>query len=233
MGFADLPGFGYAKLSKDVKESVEMAAERYLGKRRELALGILLVDTRRIPSEDDRAVLAALYDLGLPILVVATKVDKIKSKEALRSSLEEVRLGLGLPEGQPFYISSMTGEGVRQLWSIIMDACEDKVEELRDELEGKLQKDDQEIDPDDTIMLDDEGNWIEEEEENTSEGLEWVRNYAYYDESKAKNRKQKQPNEASLMKMRENEAAQAAANEAMKLKKLRQTVKKMERQGEV
>ena len=46
LGFADLPGFGYAKLSKDVKESVEMAAERYLGKRRELALGILLVDIR-------------------------------------------------------------------------------------------------------------------------------------------------------------------------------------------
>ena len=209
-----------------------MAAERYLGKRRELALGILLVDTRRIPSEDDRAVLAALYDLGLPILVVATKVDKIKSKEALRSSLEEVRLGLGLPEGQPFYVSSMTGEGVRQLWSIIMDACEDKVEELREELEGKLQKDEQEIHPDDTIMLDEEGNWIEEEE-NTSEGLEWVRNYAYYDESQAKRRKQKQLNEASLMKMRQNEAAQAAANEAMKLKKLRQTVKKMEREGDV
>lgn len=232
MGFADLPGFGYAKLSKDVKESVEMAAERYLGKRRELALGILLVDTRRIPSEDDRAVLAALYDLGLPILVVATKVDKIKSKEALRSSLEEVRLGLGLPEGQPFYVSSMTGEGVRQLWSIIMDACEDKVEELREELEGKLQKDEQEIHPDDTIMLDEEGNWIEEEE-NTSEGLEWVRNYAYYDESQAKRRKQKQLNEASLMKMRQNEAAQAAANEEMKLKKLRQTAKKMEREGDV
>ena len=46
LGFADLPGFGYAKLSKDVKESVEMAAETYLGKRRELALGILLVDIR-------------------------------------------------------------------------------------------------------------------------------------------------------------------------------------------
>ena len=83
LAFADLPGFGYAKLSKEVKESVEMAAERYLGKRKELALGILLVDVRRVPSDDDRAVLTALYDMGVPILVVATKIDKIGSKNML------------------------------------------------------------------------------------------------------------------------------------------------------
>ena len=78
LGFADLPGFGYAKLSKETKESVEEAAERYLGKRRELALGVLLVDSRRVPNADDRAVLAALYDIGVPLIVVATKSDKLK-----------------------------------------------------------------------------------------------------------------------------------------------------------
>lgn len=233
MGFADLPGFGYAKLSKEVKESVEMAAERYLGKRRELALGILLVDVRRVPSDDDRAVLAALYDMGVPLLVVATKVDKMRSKNSLSSALEDVRIGLGLPEGQPFYVSSVTGVGVKQLWSIIMDACEDKVEDLREELEGKREGDYEERDPDDTIMLDDEGNWIEEEEEPNAEGLEWVRNFAYYDDSKERTNEPYTPSESSLAKMKENEDNQAAANEAMKLKKLRKTVREMERRGEI
>lgn len=232
MGFADLPGFGYAKLSKDVKESVEMAAERYLGKRRELALGILLVDIRRVPSDDDRAVLAALYDMGVPLLVVATKVDKIRSKNSLAPALEEVRMGLGLPEGQPFCVSSLTGEGVKQLWSIIMDACEDKVYSLREELEGRREEHERDPDIDDTIMLDDEGNWIEEDEP-TAEGLEWARNFAYYDDSNDGKSDGYEPSEASKMKMRENEANQAAANEAMKLKQLRKAARQMERNGEL
>ena len=233
MGFADLPGFGYAKLSKDVKESVEMAAERYLGRRQELALGILLVDVRRVPSDDDRAVLAALYDMGVPILVVATKVDKIRSKTGLSDALEKIRKGLGLPEGQPFYVSSMTGEGIKQLWGIIMDACEDKVLDLREGMEGTNWEQDRGVDPDDTIVLDDEGNFIEEEEEYNDEGLEWVRNYAYYDESKESRNKENQLSEESLAKMRQNEANQAALNQAMKLKSLKKVSRRMERKGDV
>jgi GTP-binding protein len=232
MGFVDLPGFGYAKLSKDVKESVEMAAERYLGKRKELALGILLVDIRRIPSEDDRAVLAALYDMGVPILVVATKVDKLRSKATLSDALEEVQMGLGLPEGQPFQVSSVTGEGVKQLWSIIMEACEDKVCELKEGMEGKLNRDETEADEDDTILLDEDGNWIEEEEA-TAEGLEWVKNYAYYDDSKEITKGSTALRPGSIQKMKENEESQAAANKAMKLKSLKKASRRMERQGDV
>ena len=130
LGFVDLPGFGYARLSKEMKESVQVAAELYLGKREELVLGILLVDIRRNPSDDDRAVLAALYDMGVPILVVATKVDKV-SKNELQIQLEQIRDGLGLPDGQPFCVSAVTGEGTKQLWSLILEACEQGVEEFR------------------------------------------------------------------------------------------------------
>jgi len=89
LGLADLPGFGYAKLSKEPKSQVEAAAESYLAKRHELALAVLLVDARRVPSADDRAVLAALYDLNVPLCVVATKVDKLgpnQMEAALSSS---------------------------------------------------------------------------------------------------------------------------------------------------
>ena len=135
LGLVDLPGFGYAKLSKENKESVQLAAENYLAKRKELVLGILLVDIRREPSDDDRAVLAALYDKGLPIVVVATKIDKM-SKVELEPALEEIRMGLGLPEGQPLCVSSVTGEGIKNMWQIIMEACEAGVEEYR----GKLRR---------------------------------------------------------------------------------------------
>ena len=152
LGFADLPGFGYARLSKEIKEKVEVAAERYLEKRKELALAILLIDARRVPSDDDRAVLAALYDNDVPICVVATKVDKINANQ-LEQSLEAVRDGLGLPEGQPFAVSSVTGEGTRDLWKIIMDACESHVSESKSMAEGGASA---EEDDDEEEFIDDE-----------------------------------------------------------------------------
>lgn len=235
LGFADLPGFGYAKLSKEVKESVEMAAERYLGRRRELALGILLVDIRRIPSDDDRAVLAALYDLDIPLLVVATKVDKIRSKNALPIALEEVRVGLGLPQGQPLCISSVTGAGVKQLWSIILDACEDKVDELKEEVEtGKKKSADR--DEDETIKLDDEGNWIDEP---TDEGLDWIQSFSYHDDndqdatSYQSGQGKNNISEESRRKMKENEEMQAAQNESQKVKNLKKVARQMQRKGEL
>ena len=169
LGLVDLPGFGYAKLSKETKESVQNAAEKYLGKRKELAVGVLLVDIRRQPSDDDRAVLAALYDMGVPIVVVATKVDKL-SKNQLDTSLETLRQGLGLPEGQPLCVSSIDGTGIKDLWRIILEGCESTVEELRSKLEsgGSTLKDgDDNVDEDDAMFEDGE-------DVAYSQGYDWI-----------------------------------------------------------
>jgi len=131
LGLVDLPGFGYARLSKDVKESVQATAEHYLNKRKELMLGILLLDIRRSPSDDDKAVLAALFDMGVPILVVATKADKISSEHEREIHLREINQKLGLPEGQPLCVSSVTGEGCRELWRILLEGCEAGVEDFK------------------------------------------------------------------------------------------------------
>eukprot|EP00536_Pseudo-nitzschia_multiseries_P003613 jgi/Psemu1/186224/e_gw1.56.65.1 len=136
MGLVDLPGFGYAKLDKETKQSVQDTAENYLAKRKELALGILLVDSRRTPTVDDKAVLAALYDMGLPLMVVATKVDKFSTQTQVDEALGVINRELGLPKGQPLCISAMTGDGIRDLWRIIMEACEGHVEELKNNAEG-------------------------------------------------------------------------------------------------
>ncbi len=183
LGLVDLPGFGYAKLSKEVQESVQLAAERYLGSREELALGILLVDARRVPSDDDRTVLAALYDLGLPLVVVATKIDKL-AKNELEVSKQAICDRLGLPEGQPLCVSSVTGEGTKEMWKIIMEACEIKVDEIKDKLQrsGEQDKDDDgaiEYDELGNVMLpDDDG-----EELVYDQGYDWIQDsavmYAY------------------------------------------------------
>jgi GTP-binding protein len=127
LGMVDLPGFGYAKLSKSVKDNIGKLAETYLDRREELAVGILLVDIRREPQADDQAVLAALYDVGVPVLIVATKLDKMKSDMERDTQLSLIRDKLGLPDGQPLAVSSVTGDGCRLLWRIIMEACADHV----------------------------------------------------------------------------------------------------------
>lgn len=159
LGLVDLPGFGYAKLSREVQDSVQQAAERYLSKREELALGILLVDARRVPSQDDRIVLAALYDLDVPLVVVATKIDKLTKNER-DGQLEIIRQGLGLPEGQPLAISSVSGEGTKQLWRIILEACETKVDELKTTLNKPGGKQAMEEERSPNIQFDAEGNMV-------------------------------------------------------------------------
>jgi hypothetical protein len=97
--------------------------------------------------------------------------------------LEEVRVGLGLPLGQPFSVSSVTGLGIKQLWGIIMDACEDKIDELREAVEtggeSKVSEDDAEAFG--NVQLDEDGNYLDDEA--VAEGYEWIQSFAYHHEA--------------------------------------------------
>lgn len=175
LAWTDLPGFGYAKLSKDVQDSVQSTAEHYLAKRKELVLGILLVDIRRDPSDDDRAVLAGLYDMGVSIVVVATKVDKVSENEQ-QQRLSKIRIGLGLPEGQPLTVSSVTGFGCRKLWGIILDACETSVREARAKYDLAIQA---EVQEGDDLVTDQFRQFQENEDELVySQGYDWIQDSA-------------------------------------------------------
>lgn len=252
LGFADLPGFGYAKLNKETKESVEEAAERYLGKRRELALGILLVDSRRIPNTDDRAVLAALFDMGVPLIVVATKSDKLKANE-VDTAMASIRDGLGLPEGQPLRVSGVTGENVKELWRIILDACETRVEELKTAIaEGKddggvlrvLAEEEEEDDFYSDYSDEEEAEEFDDDDEDIyyDQGYDWVQSGSdtddeggiydnFYDADGII--EESWMSDSTQQKMSENEARQRADKEAFKLKNLKRKVQEMERRGEI
>lgn len=233
LGLADLPGFGYAKLSKQVQQSVQEAAERYLSRREELALGILLVDSRRVPSDSDRAILAALYDIGVPIVVVATKIDKL-TKNEVEQSMETIREELGLPNGQPLQISSVTGEGTKALWTIILEACETRVDELKLKLERSNEEVEEEVGG---VEMDKDGNYMpfdDGEELAYDQGYDWIHgtNNIYFGQEESN--RNVDPNGEVYDDLVQDDVQESFAQSAdLSMKDLRRKAKRMERDGDV
>lgn len=86
--FVDLPGYGYAKLSKQEKERFGELMEGYFYSERNIKLVVQLVDLRHKPSADDYAMLDFLKQMDIPVIVVCTKADKLKVKELERRKRE-------------------------------------------------------------------------------------------------------------------------------------------------
>lgn len=121
--FVDLPGYGYARVSKATRQDWGKMAEEYLAKREELVLSIQLVDSRHSPTELDRQLHEWLVFNQKPHIIVATKADKLSSNK-LRKSLDEIREQL--PESSVVAYSSETGKGRDELWREIETALKIK-----------------------------------------------------------------------------------------------------------
>jgi GTP-binding protein len=94
MYFVDLPGYGYAKASKSVRDSWGEMVEGYLKHRDELKLAVMLVDCRIPPTDSDRMMKEWLDHHGIPSAVILTKTDKLSHNQlnkALRASAEILR----------------------------------------------------------------------------------------------------------------------------------------------
>lgn len=121
MYFVDVPGYGYAKVSKSMRQQWGKMIERYLLRRETLKLVIQIVDLRHPPTADDIAMYDWLAHHDLPICVVATKADKI-SRGQWQKHLKVVREELFLRANHPLIVfSSETGQGRDELWSLIME----------------------------------------------------------------------------------------------------------------
>jgi len=114
--FVDLPGYGYAKTSKENRRAWGKLIEKYLAQREQLVLSILIVDARHEPSPLDLQMKSWLQHFGIPYLVVSTKVDKLSANERRRSRqrAEEV-----LETERVISYSALTGEGAGQVWDAI------------------------------------------------------------------------------------------------------------------
>lgn len=114
--FVDLPGYGYAKTSKENRRQWGQLIERYLAERPQLVLSILLVDARHEPTPLDLQMKSWFQHYGLPYLVVSTKVDKLSANERQKSRKLACTV-LGIDRIIPY--SSVTHEGSSQVWEII------------------------------------------------------------------------------------------------------------------
>jgi GTP-binding protein len=119
----DLPGYGYARISKAKKAEWRPMIESYLRRTTQLRGIVLLLDIRREPSEDDRAMLDFLADLGVPTIIALTKADKLTKADA-RETVAKISRILALEPEQVIQFSAQTGEGRVELLEAITQLVE-------------------------------------------------------------------------------------------------------------
>ncbi|MEK9198946.1 ribosome biogenesis GTP-binding protein YihA/YsxC [Lysinibacillus halotolerans] len=117
--FVDVPGYGYAKVSKKEREAWGKMIERYITARRVLRAVVLIVDLRHAPTQDDVMMYDFLKYYNIPAIVIATKADKIK-KGNWEKHKKVVRETLEMDKNDPLIVfSSETGLGFEQAWTEI------------------------------------------------------------------------------------------------------------------
>lgn len=123
--FVDLPGYGYAQVSQKEKERWGKLMEDYFAANR-IDLGILIVDHRHAPTNNDITMARWFLDSGCPFVVVANKLDKVK-KSQVATLIQTIREDLELPEACPLIsFSAEKGDGKDVLLGYIMKAVESK-----------------------------------------------------------------------------------------------------------
>ena len=117
--FVDLPGYGYAKVSVEVKAKWGKMIERYLKKSKMLKCIFLLIDIRHDPSANDKLMYDWIVSNGYKPVIIATKLDKLKRSQ-IQKHVKMVREGLGLAKEDiliPF--SAETKQGRDEIWALI------------------------------------------------------------------------------------------------------------------
>jgi GTP-binding protein len=119
--FVDFPGFGYARVPREIKSTWGEMATSYLAKRRQLVLSIHLVDSRHEPTKQDLQLHEWLQESNKPKLIVATKSDKLSNNE-LRKNLGHIARVLNTDSVMAY--SAKSGRGREELWRAIKSAVD-------------------------------------------------------------------------------------------------------------
>lgn len=126
--FVDLPGYGYAKISKKELDRFSDLMEGYFKSNRKIALVVQLIDMRHPATKDDIGMIEFMKAMNIPFIIVMTKADKLKKKayqERLALSKQELACADGAPV-VPF--SSVTGQGINGIKNYIENAISDMEE---------------------------------------------------------------------------------------------------------
>lgn len=117
--FVDLPGYGYAKVSKNISEKWGKLIEDYLHQSKQLRLVFLLVDIRHEPSANDKLMYDWIVNHGFYPTIIATKLDKIK-KSQIQKHIKMLRQGLNVVENTPIIpYSAITKQGREEIWELL------------------------------------------------------------------------------------------------------------------
>ena len=128
--FVDLPGYGYAKVSMEIREKWGKMIERYLRKSDVLAAIFLLIDIRHEPSANDRQMYDWIVSNGYRPVIIATKLDKIKRSQ-LQKQISIIKKSLGCPsETKVFPFSAQTKQGRDEIWEYIESLLPDEKEDI-------------------------------------------------------------------------------------------------------
>jgi GTP-binding protein len=125
--FADLPGYGYAKVARDISQEWPKFIEPYLNERSTLALCVALIDVNVPPQQSDRQLLEFLNASGRQFLLVATKSDRLSNNQ-LTNVLRT--LGQEYPSARLLPYSAKTGAGRDELWRQIREVARSRAAEI-------------------------------------------------------------------------------------------------------
>jgi GTP-binding protein len=114
----DLPGYGYARVSKTLKKQFQPLVSIYLQNRGALRLVFLLVDIRRVPGDYEKSIITECGERNVPVAIIATKCDKL-SNNALAKQSREISQALDIDAGSIFFTSSKSGMGKREILGLM------------------------------------------------------------------------------------------------------------------
>ena len=128
--FVDLPGYGFAKVSKETKEKWGKMIERYLQRSKQLRLVFLLIDIRHEPSANDVGMYEWIVHNGFYPVIIATKLDKI-NRSQIQKHVKMIKNTLNVEEGTPIVpYSAVTKQGRDEIWQLIETYALAPVEEM-------------------------------------------------------------------------------------------------------
>jgi len=115
--FVDLPGYGYARVPETVRRAWKPLVDGYLERHRErVALGLLVVDARREPTELDGMMIDWLAERSIGFVVAATKADKLSGNERAKAKARLTAAWGAAAAAPPVLVSSRDGRGMKELW---------------------------------------------------------------------------------------------------------------------
>ncbi|MCE1226330.1 MAG: ribosome biogenesis GTP-binding protein YihA/YsxC [Geobacteraceae bacterium] len=123
LNLVDLPGYGYAKVPLDLKRQWGPMMERYLSGRESLKGVVLILDIRRIPSEEDLQMLSWLRSYQRRPIIVLTKCDKVSKNERAKQTAA-IAAKLGMDKSLLIHFSALSKDGRDGVWQAIQDAVE-------------------------------------------------------------------------------------------------------------